>query len=152
MSPRRHTSRLRDFALQLREMKMRYGVSLALVGIAILVTGCPKQTAIWVEEGSTSTRLLFRIASERGAEVPVNFQVLNVSRCESGERYWVISSTHEGVSPPLQVQYGVVPEGYATSVEAKPLGPGCYLASVIGTGRATFTIDDEGGIRAENTP
>lgn len=94
--------------------------------------------------------LIFGVSAERGSTTPVNFQVLNVRSCESNDPLWVISSTHSGESPPPTVSYGSAPDGFVTDSGPSPLRPGCYRASVIGTGRAEFLIAEDGSVSEVN--
>lgn len=118
--------------------------------IALALTGCPEETAIWVEPESTASRLVFGVSRERGAVTPINFGVLNVSACETRDAYWVLSSTGRRVEHPLLVEYGVVPPGFVSDVGPRPLDPGCYLASVVGTGRTRFIVGEDGAVEELN--
>lgn len=127
-------------------MRARY---LLVLATSLMLGGCPKETAIWIEPGSTSERLVFRVSTERGKDTPTEFYVLNVSSCPEpnvpARTYWVLSASDTGpAKPPTRIIYGVAPEGYRSEVGPFALTPGCYQAAVVGTGRTKFLVGADG--------
>jgi hypothetical protein len=71
----------------------------------------------------------------KGPGVPQHtFWILDRA-AESGERDWA-----------TRIAYGVVPEGYKSERGPDLLTPGCYEASVTGTGFVSFVIDSGGAV------
>jgi hypothetical protein len=132
--------------------KARNGAaSVCVLALAALVTGCPKDTAIWVQEGSTAGNLVFVLGKEPGKPEPVGIGVLSVRPCGAteGDRataLWIIEGSG-GTQPLERVRYGITPQDFVATVEAKPIGPGCYRVDISGSGETTFEIDRSGAVR-----
>jgi len=129
----------------------RRAVVLASTAVALVLTGCPKRTAIWVVRGSTADRLEFGIADRRDGARAVQIDVLRVSSCDSAPygptgAAWLLSRVTEATPPPTRVTYGREPLGFRSDQGPQPLVPGCYDAMVTGTGRLRFEIETQGAV------
>lgn len=130
-------------------LKNRFPVGL-LPLLASAILGCPQKTAVWLAPGSSAEHLVFLLGYEVGHPRPVSFYLFRVDRCEPhgagshlAEPVWFLS--RELVEPdyppdPAAITYGEPPPGYEASNPAPPLAPGCYLATISGTGRARFQV------------
>jgi hypothetical protein len=121
----------------------------ALVVFAVLLTGCPQQTAIWISKASTANRTVFGIGKKHGKPGGVSVHVIRVDRC-GGKNYpkyddalWVLSAEGDGEGL-KQLVYGETPSGYKVSHGPLPLTSGCYVAGLSGTGSVTFDVDERG--------
>jgi len=135
-------------------MAIRVGFRLAVViGTVLLAAtslGCPEANAIWVEEASTATSLVFRISTRRGGLDAIRPGYLQVTDCEdepgTSRTLWMIVSEQNG-DPLTRIAYGVAPSGYSTVTEARVLSSGCYTARLAGTGSVRFRVRDDGTIQ-----
>jgi len=115
------------------------------------LSACPKRTAVWVLEGSTSSRLEFVVGRRAGHEEVVRFYSLRVERCgdnSSDKRLvWMIGEPSSGRPKyPSRVQYGVTPAGFAEQVPPQSLAEGCYAVRLGGAGVTHFEITKEGAV------
>ena len=119
------------------------------VCLLLIAVGCPQETAVWIENGSTLERLVFRVADKRDSDKIVEIGVLRVNSCslpDSGAGSWVIGG-RSGTVPVQRIVYGEPPPGFASYMGPDPLAPGCYRVSISGSGRTTFLVDSGGGVR-----
>jgi hypothetical protein len=126
-------------------------LSVLLVG-SLMVLACPERTAVWVEEGSTATNLLFGVARYRDRQGPPlsDLPTLIVQRCTEPEAdedvVWQIVVGDSQPPVPTQIRYGEPPPGYRSRVAPRKLTPGCYLALILGSGRVTFEVASDGSV------
>jgi hypothetical protein len=122
--------------------------------LLVVLAGCPQKTAVWVGEGSTASKLAFRIAASRGGSDGVEIGVVRVEPCSGtgtgGGAAWVIGPK-VGTARFSRVEYGSAPHGFVTEQGPIPLAPGCYRVIVSGTGRAEFQVSSDGSV-SENRP
>ena len=118
--------------------------ALATAGLLSL-TACPQRTAIWLLSGAAPGQPVFGLEESRDgaslAEVPYVF----ISPCAgfdgtAGQAVWVLQRAVETAAAPRQVQVGHAPPGYRVARGADRLQPGCYVASIQGTGRVEFEV------------
>ena len=118
------------------------------MGVAWLAA-CPEPSAVWIEEGSTASHLVFGMASTRGGHGDFAFYYLRVSNCGGPYMHegavWLISR-HDGRAEVHRIVYGEPPPGFASEQGPKPLTPGCYAVKVDGTGSTTFDISASGAV------
>ena len=135
-------------------MRLRWFRAIATVGLLGL-TACPQQTAIWLLAGTEPGQPVFGLGETRDgaslAEVPYIF----ISPCAgfdgtAGQAIWVLQQVIETAAAPRQVQVGHAPPGYRVVRGADRLQPGCYVASIQGTGRVEFEVrEDRSSIERE---
>ncbi len=121
----------------------------ALPVVVVLVAGCPRKTAVWVAPNSTSTRLVFGVATKRGGDEPIGPGSLAVHPCGTAAKsaaLWALSTDSGAVSVPLSLAYGEEPAGHHTTIGPKPLTMGCYRANVSGTGSTEFEVLANGSV------
>ena len=130
------------------------GRNLFLLALLLLVAGCPRRTAVWVEEGSTREHLVFRVSDERGSDHPLAIWYVRVDRfVPESQTYEIMWGFSFATSPPemTRVEYGVVPHGAKSMVPSEAgaplLAPGCYQAYTDGTGRSVFEVEAGGVVR-----
>jgi hypothetical protein len=133
-----------------RELRL----ALLCAGLVVL-SGCPQQTALWVEPGSTAERLVFGVSRVRGGSEPIQITLLRIDRfeVESGEYvlHWGYGAGG-GIVPEgaLRIVYGDMPVDaeplMGAALEAPRLVEGCYLAYDSGTGRSVFVVDAAGRV------
>jgi hypothetical protein len=138
---------------------MRIGLRLSLVLVAaVTVLGCPEQTAVWVEDGSTATDLIFGVGRYRDGRGPPlsNLPTLVVQRCTEPEAdedvVWQIAIRDIEAPVPARIRYGEPPPGYYSMVGPGDLTPGCYEADILGSGRVGFAIAPDGSVTTIGTP
>ena len=130
---------------------MRFPIQVAVTVLMVsLTTACPQVSTIWLEPGSTVTHLLFHIARSRGSDRPVAVGVFRVDRCKDPADYrsagmWVIGGK-KGTVYQREVVYARLPDGFEENHPARPLTPGCYQATVSGTGRLRFNVRPDGSV------
>jgi hypothetical protein len=131
---------------------MRRILSLGVLAAALALTGCPEQTAVWIEDGSTAEQLSFGVGKTEGGAALGNLAGLTVFPCQADgtpqNAVWVIARSGEGAVP-SRVVYGQAPTGYRTVKGPEPLPPGCYMAGISGSGRVRFHVTQEGAIRRD---
>ena len=123
----------------------------------MVLLGCRERTSIWLDSSSTAERPVFGLG-QRWHHPELTLQglaTLIVRRCQDlrnpdARPLWQVVGLYgpsDRVPVPSLIEYGTAsaPE-FATRVPAQSLGPGCYLASVSGSGRVRFTIDKTGKI------
>lgn len=126
--------------------------------LLLFLAGCPELSAIWIDQGSTTAHLVFRLADKRGGTRPPFVGVFRVDRCvpdttRPGPRpMWGAGVGREAKNAELsKIQYGVLPPGYEKLMgqadTALTLTPGCYRATMDGTGSTTFDVLPDGTIR-----
>src|SRR5664279_1922128 len=129
----------------------------ALTVIAALVlVGCPQRTAVWIEPGSTAAHLTFRMAEKRGGHKAVSVGVFRVDQCTSPSDartvpMWGAGTTASATSSALsRIVYGDMPNGYEPLIHqgdsALALAPGCYRATISGTGEVVFDVTNDGQV------
>lgn len=110
--------------------------------LLIALAACPEKTAVWVAEGSTARDLTLVFGHTEGRERRMS-SIVRVDRCGPGDiddALWIVSIDTS------RVTYGVPGPGAQPMAEARPLGPGCYHASMSGTGTVGFTVDSLGAV------
>jgi hypothetical protein len=116
------------------------------------VLACRAKTAIWVMPGSTLRHLEFGIADTVGGSAYVSFGVLRVYECGAPDvgsgAAWALSHepTTSRVTWPNRITYGATPPGFHPDQGPQPLHPGCYRATILGTGRTQFVVRPGGEI------
>ena len=109
------------------------------------LTACPQQTAIWLISGSEPGQPVLGLGKNRDgallAEVPYVF----ISPCAgydgtAGRAVWVLQRAIETAPAPRQAQVGHAPPGYRVAKGPERLQPGCYVASIQGTGHVEFDV------------
>ena len=127
-----------------------------LSALALLFAlGCLRQGAIWIADESTFARPIFGLATERGGADGIrdvgDFQVRTCDRADEPRSIrWQVKSGPTPSTIPSRVTYGVTPPGFSRVIGPKPLPPGCYEASVRGSGvakmvRFELVSDTNGG-------
>ena len=149
-SAARFTSRLISLVTAL----VRSGAVLML----LLLTACPRRTAIWLVGQEAPGRPVFSVGETYGGR-PTWLGVLIVAPCERFDgtgrsALWMLVQDTTPSNVISRVTYGRVPVGYAATAPmstqrsrtavAAPLAAGCYIATTDGTGRVRFTISDDG--------
>jgi hypothetical protein len=132
-------------------LRMRHVcVLVALVGGSL---ACPAETSIWIRPGSTIHRLEFGISDRRDGTQPVPFGALRVMRCsgtyDESSVVWLLTPDDSGSVYPLSVTYGEPPRGFVSSLGPGQLGPGCYRADILGSGKVQFRILADGSVIEE---
>ena len=132
---------------------MRRTLLVALAGIIVEVaTGCPQKSAVWIEDGSTSQHLVFRLGRSVGGGPPDDFYGMTVSRCGADgtaqNAVWAVARSQD-VPVPIRVVYGEAPAGYRTVKGPDPLQPGCYEAADSGSGRMRFLVNVDGSVQVQ---
>jgi hypothetical protein len=113
-----------------------------------LLIGCEPVQAIWVRDGSTATSLTFYLGKEKGRREAIGFGGLIVRRCssdESGAIMWGMEGVR-GTQYADSAVYGVLNMNFETSYPKHNLIPGCYTASIGGSGRVTFDVLSDGSV------
>lgn len=95
---------------------MRVAASLGLAALA----ACPERTAVWIEQGSTATHLVFLVADTRGGHGRIALNDLRVAKCDD--------------DPPRHHEY------------QWRLTPGCYVVHISGTGWTQFDVSADGTV------
>ena len=125
-----------------------------LAGV-IGLTACPQRTAVWIEQGSTASHVIFGIADTRHGSGRVSIGVVRVYGCEAPDggqgAMWVVSPKN-GTANVHQLVYGETPPGFVSDQGPRPLAPGCYRVAISGTGRTQFTIDATGAVTEQEIP
>lgn len=129
-------------------------ISLVVLPVLGLVTlACPMKSAIWVVAGSTRDHLEFGISNKRGGTQSIEWGGLAIYDCRTDKPsrqhvYWVLERLPESWKGtwPISVTYGQAPIGFQSSRGPEALGPGCYEATVGGTGDIEFRLDSAGGV------
>ena len=128
----------------------------AQIGGAAVLAGCPQRTAVWIPSGATTNDLLLAFGEERGHPAEVAIGVVEVWRCDPsppGDSATVWRIRTSGIARPIRLmRYGVAPPGFTVEVRAVPIGPGCYLAQVSGTGATRFRVGQDGKVTDEGRP
>jgi hypothetical protein len=122
--------------------------ALAVVLGSVILTACEDVQAIWVRSGSTASHLVFYIGRERGQREPIGFGGLTVRRCssdESGVIMWGIQGIR-GTQYADSVVYGIPNQRFEVSYPKHDLTPGCYTASIGGSGRVTFDVHSDNSV------
>ena len=103
--------------------------------------------AMWVEPGSTASRMVFRIANTNRTGPPrVPMGTIAVNRCQSwSDIMWEIEPVRDSASVE-RVVYGVVPPGFRERTPPKPLDVGCYIAHVESGAETWFEVDSVGTV------
>ena len=111
---------------------------------------------MWIVDGSTADSLEFGVGEKIGHEKSLQFGYLIVEHCALDSaglrpRDWAIVDSLNGTAEPYptRIRYGALPSGFEQRVPAEPLGQGCYVAMVMGTGHTRFLIDSAGLVSAD---
>lgn len=130
----------------------------AVVPLCLLLAACPWQTEITVAPGSSADHLTFRVRSGGWIPRPISIGFLRVDACAvlyetpgisppQDRAAWVLEARIGEATRLSEIHYGSVPEGYSETRPATPLQmPGCYVATISGTGVTAFTINESGRI------
>lgn len=127
--------------------------------IAALVCACTsKRTEISIEPNSTADSLVFRVGSAKGLR-PTSLGILRVDECavllssrgtfpDPSRAAWVMEAV-PGQAPRVNtIVYGYPPKGYRDLQPAHSLRrPGCYAATISGTGAVGFEVTTTGLVR-----
>src|SRR5690606_33337745 len=114
-----------------------------------------RESAVWVEPGSTAQSLVFGVAKERGSSDPVfHLNYVAVRTCYSSsdqqQTLWEArGETPKGEGTPIRIAYGAPPPGFTSEVPPQPLVPGCYEGIISGngiSGTAKFTVNADGRV------
>jgi hypothetical protein len=136
----------REFENRMRQSLFRAGS----LGILFVLWGCPERSAIWILPGSTAESLEFGIGRARGDTIPIDIGALRVSPCAgpfTGEgAYWAVAVESPTAPAIGRVRYGEAPVGSQVTQGPIALTPGCYRASISGTGSTEFVIEDDGRV------
>ena len=130
---------------------------LALYLLLAGLSGCPRRSAIWIVGQEAPGRPVFGIGNTvRGDSTWLG--LLIVGWCDNWDgtarnAVWFLSQDNGPVVSLSRVVYGRVPRGYfymshdsSRTTVSPPLGPGCYIASISGTGRVRFQISADGSV------
>ena len=122
----------------------------ALLASTVLLLGCPKRSALWIEPGSTARHLIFGVGKTRHGPPLSSLQGITVVACgrESelpNSALWSLGKSSDGPVP-TRIVYGVDPPGYTSHGAAPPLITGCYRAEDSGSGRVEFVVHPEGTV------
>jgi hypothetical protein len=120
-----------------------------LVLLTLATLGCPRQTAVWIEPGSTSSHLVFNVGPKRGHSGLDGLGAFRVDHCPGGRSTgsggtWLVWA-NSVTDPVHQIVYGQLPKGFGGS-KALPLETGCYTAEISGTGVVQFEIQSDGKV------
>ena len=126
-----------------------------LVLFALALAACPMKSAIWIVPGSTRDHFEFGISDKRLGDRAIQWGGLAVSDCRTNanettqKRYWVLERNPKfwNGNWPNRITYGDTPADFTTTLGPEPLKPGCYEASILGTGYVAFLIDSDGAVR-----
>jgi hypothetical protein len=127
-----------------------------LVPLLVVLAACQKRSAIWLVGQEEAGRPVFGVGETfRGR--PTWLGLMIVAPCKGWDgtaRNAVWFLAQEGNEQRLsRVVYGRVPPGYVatrymseekSTAVSPPLRPGCYIASISGTGRVRFSISPDG--------
>lgn len=125
--------------------------------IIIPLWGCPQDTAVWVDAGSTADDLTLIFGRERGVQEPIEIMGLRIDECRAVAakgRYpapdsavWALEVSTAASPSISNLQYGEAPTGFSALGPAPELqNSECYLVTISGTGRTAFEIDANGEI------
>ena len=139
--------------------------TLRLLVVLGLAAGCMRQSAVWLEPGSTLEHLRFGYGARRGSHEPLDdLQLVQVAACGVGPRerrvgervLWLASgNVSDATALAGAVSYGEPPRGLVTRRGPERLAPGCYVFSISGNGISAstcFEISAQGGITQSETP
>ena len=130
----------------------------SLLLLSMLVTCTTKGTKIWIEPQSTADHLVFRVGYTRESG-PISLGGLRVDECalllnskgtypESAQAMWITEPIVGEAPPVTSIVYGRTPTGYRNLSPARTLSkPGCYVATISGTGLVRFEVGRTGSIR-----
>jgi hypothetical protein len=124
-------------------------IAIALL-LAVGALGCPQRTAVWVVAPARADDLRFRIANKRGGDGRVSIGVFRVDRCGEPADYRTMPVWGAGAGYGVpdtgvrEIRYGELPRGYEPLTNqgdtALTLTPGCYTATISGTGFTRFEV------------
>lgn len=130
----------------MRELSRTHRVPLALAAV-LLLTGCPNDLTVSVQEGSTIDQLTFVVnGSGNGPEEVPMFFVESCAATYGGDAdvYWHFEADSDP-RPIHELQYGQVAYGYRTRTQARPLRvAGCYTVAYGGREALYFTVSRDG--------
>jgi hypothetical protein len=114
-----------------------------------MILGCPQRAHVWVEPGSTSVALVFRVGAFLDKPGMVALGTFAVERCAPNDtttRMWLVYAD-ELTDKVDRIVYGAVPPAFTQKAPARQLTPGCYIAAVGGSpGRRKFIVNASGAI------
>lgn len=117
--------------------------------LLLILTACPQRTAVWVDQGSTASHLVLRIADRRGGSGKVAIGVVRVYQCggpsTGAGAAWVVGPQN-GTANVQQIVYGETPPGFVSDQGPQPLKAGCYHVNVSGTGTTEFQVEANGTV------
>ena len=132
---------------------MRLSRSL-LPPLILVLTGCPQESHISIAAGSRADNLVFLFRDKEGGKDSAMVGSLLVERCDRPGSWktprllWGAAPIVADYTPPVRVEYGVMPTGYGPlrhqPESVPPLLPGCYYADVSGTGGVAFDVTSSG--------
>src|SRR5215208_3723673 len=98
----------------------------------LLLMGCPMQSAVWIEKGSSANHLVFGVSNKRLGKRAIAIGVLRVNACSQpgsgGFPSWIIAGSG-GPTTVSRVTYGQAPRGFQTTAGPDSLAAGCYQVS-----------------------
>jgi hypothetical protein len=120
------------------------------------LAGCPVGYALWIQEGSTATHLVFRVSDLGEPTDPVRVTGLSVTpkSCQgrsfpdARSDVWRINGM--GVAEKRSsFTYGQTPDGWEEVVRAAPLTTGCYVVWGAELPPRFFRVESDGRITDE---
>lgn len=130
----------------------RFAYPLATVVIlSLLLSGCPADTDVAIEPGSTLDHLTFVVSRGGGKATELSSLVIESCRSIFGgapDKFWQVEAG-EHPSRLSRLAYGTTPEGYSAAMGPRPLQRNaCYAAMYGGKDELYFLTTATGEIRA----
>ena len=120
-----------------------------------LLAGCLRPAVIWIEPGATADNLVFLVARRQDNREPVeDLRLIEVKTCYVSTKIdqrvlWMATRSGDAhTRPPIRIQYGDAPEGFATSTAPVRLTQGCFEASISGEGVSAVRRFEVGSSRS----
>lgn len=105
--------------MTMRSLSPRLLLRSGLVTAAVILTGCPERTAVWLEEGQSIGDATFVLGRSSGSQASIPLRMARVDRCEdlvgpsfppADQAVWAVLADED---PPLlsSLRFGELPEG-----------------------------------------